>query len=112
MIDENDIAQLKSRIAATGFSTGELVRAAWAPASTYRKTDMRGGANGARVGLDPQRSWEVNDPAELKKVLAAYQRIQTSFNKGRTDGKQVSMADLIVLGATPPSNRRTQRAGK
>ena len=112
MVDAGDIAQLKSKIAASGLSTGELVRAAWASASTYRDTDMRGGANGARVGLDPQRGWAVNDPAELKKVLAAYTRIQADFNKGRKDGKKVSLADLIVLGGNAAVEQAAERAGQ
>lgn len=112
MIDNSDVAQLKAKIAATGLSTGELVRAAWASASTYRDTDGRGGANGARVGLDPQRNWAVNDPTELKKVLAAYTRIQADFNKGRTDGKRVSMADLIVLGGNTAVEQAAERAGQ
>ncbi|QTH24841.1 catalase/peroxidase HPI (plasmid) [Rhizorhabdus wittichii] len=112
MIDNSDVAQLKAKIAATGLSTGELVRAAWASASTYRDTDGRGGANGARVGLDPQRNWAVNDPTELKKVLAAYSRIQADFNKGRTDGKRVSMADLIVLGGNAAVEQAAERAGQ
>ena len=112
MIDNSDVAQLKAKIAATGLSTGELVRAAWASASTYRDTDGRGGANGARVGLDPQRHWAVNDPTELKKVLAAYTRIQADFNKGRTDGKRVSMADLIVLGGNTAVEQAAERAGQ
>jgi len=112
MIDNADVAQLKGKIAASGLSTGELVRAAWASASTYRDTDGRGGANGARIGLDPQRNWAVNDPAELKKVLAAYTRIQSEFNKGRTDGKKVSMADLIVLGGNTAIEQAAERAGQ
>ena len=112
VIDNSDVAQLKARIAASGLSTGELVRAAWASASTYRDTDGRGGANGARVGLDPQRNWAVNDPTELKKVLAAYTRIQADFNKGRTDGKKVSLADLIVLGGNTAVEQAAERAGQ
>ena len=111
-IDQNDVAQLKAKIAGTGLSTGELVRAAWASASTWRDTDGRGGANGARVSLDPQRGWAVNDPAELKKVLAAYTRIQADFNKGRTDGKKVSLADLIVLGGNSAVEQAAERAGR
>ena len=111
-IDTSDVAQLKAKIVASGLSTGELVRAAWASASTYRATDMRGGSNGARVGLDPQRNWAVNDPAELKKVLAAYTRIQAEFNKGRKDGKKVSLADLIVLGGNTAIEQAAERAGQ
>ena len=108
-IDANDAAQLKTRLLGAGLSTGEMVRAAWASASTWRATDMRGGANGARLGLDPQRNWAVNDPAELKKVLAAYARVQTAFNKG---GKKVSLADLIVLGGNAAIEQAAQKAGQ
>ncbi len=114
MIDNNDVARLKAKIVASGLSTGTSYRprAAWASASTYRDTDGRGGANGARVGLDPQRNWVVNDPAELKKVLAAYTRIQADFIKGREDGKQVSLADLIVLGGNTAVEQAADRAGQ
>lgn len=112
MIDASDVSQLKSRLLGAGLSTGEMVRAAWASASTWRQTDMRGGANGARVSLDPQRGWAVNDPAELSKVLTAYTRIQTGFNKGRRDGKKVSLADLIVLGGNAAIEQAAQRAGQ
>lgn len=111
-IDAGDVGQLKTKLAGAGLSTGEMVRAAWASASTWRDTDGRGGANGARVGLDPQQGWAVNDPAELKKVLAAYGRIQADFNKGRTDGKKVSLADLIVLGGNTAIEQAAQRAGQ
>jgi catalase-peroxidase len=111
-IDDGDVAQLKGRIAAARLSTGELVRAAWASASTWRDTDMRGGADGARVSLDPQRGWAVNDPAELRKVLAAYSRIQADFNKGRSDRKRVSLADLIVLGGNTAIEQAAERAGQ
>jgi catalase-peroxidase len=111
-IDDGDVAQLKGRIAAARLSTGELVRAAWASASTWRDTDMRGGADGARVSLDPQRGWAVNDPAELRKVLAAYSRIQADFNKGRSDSKRVSLADLIVLGGNTAIEQAAERAGQ
>ncbi|MEW9856414.1 catalase/peroxidase HPI [Novosphingobium sp. M1R2S20] len=112
MIDAGDVAQLKSQLLGAGLSTSEMVRAAWASASTWRQTDMRGGANGARLSLDPQRNWAVNDPAELKKVLAAYTRIQNGFNKGRSDGKKVSLADLIVLGGNAAVEQAAQRAGR
>ena len=97
-IDAADAAALKSSIMATGLSVSELVGAAWASAATYRGSDKRGGANGARVRLSPQRDWEVNQPAQLDKVLSALEGVQADFNASASGGKQVSMADLIVLG--------------
>ena len=97
-IDAADAAALKSSIMATGLSVTELVGAAWASAATYRGSDKRGGANGARVRLSPQRDWEVNQPAQLDKVLSALEGVQADFNASASGGKQVSMADLIVLG--------------
>ncbi|MEO6102519.1 MAG: catalase/peroxidase HPI [Pseudoxanthomonas sp.] len=98
LIDANDIAALKAKILATGLGTPALVGAAWASASTFRGSDKRGGANGARVRLAPQKDWEANNPAQLAKVLAALEKIQADFNASATGGKKVSMADLIVLG--------------
>ncbi|MFA7603295.1 MAG: catalase/peroxidase HPI [Novosphingobium sp.] len=112
MIDAQDIAQLKTRILASSLTGPELVRTAWASASSFRGTDMRGGADGARIRLAPARDWAVNDPAELKKVLAQYARIQTEFNKGRKDGKQVSIADLIVLGGGAAIEQAAKAAGQ
>ena len=100
LIDDADIAALKSDILGSGLTTAELVRAAWASASTYRGSDKRGGANGARVRLAPQKDWEANDPAELAKVLGKLESIQAAFNASAKDGKKVSLADLIVLGGT------------
>jgi catalase-peroxidase len=97
-IGADDIASLKQQILAAGLSVSELVSAAWASASTFRGGDKRGGANGARVRLEPQNGWEVNDPEQLAKVLGALEQIQASFNGGNGGGKQVSLADLIVLG--------------
>ncbi|MCB9796017.1 MAG: catalase/peroxidase HPI [Alphaproteobacteria bacterium] len=97
LVNAGDIKKLKGDIAATGLSSGELIRVAWASASTYRDTDMRGGANGARVQLEPQKGWEVNNPAELSKVLGELEKIRTGFNSSASGGKQVSMADMIVL---------------
>src|SRR6185295_576229 len=87
-------------------------RTAWASASTFRGTDMRGGANGARIRLAPARDWAVNDPAELKKVLAVYAGVQAEFAKGRKDGKQVSIADLIVLGGGVGVEQAAKAAGQ
>ena len=98
LIGAEDIAALKAQILESGLSVSELVKAAWASASTFRGSDKRGGANGARVRLEPQNGWEVNDPAELATVLSALERIQQSFNGSQNgSGKQVSLADLIVL---------------
>ncbi len=98
LVDESDIASLKATLLASGLSVPELVKAAWASASTFRGSDMRGGANGARIRLAPQKDWEANDPAELAKVLAKLEAVQQEFNAGAAGGKRVSLADLIVLG--------------
>src|SRR6185503_1047082 len=98
LIGAQDIAALKSKLLASGLSVSQLVSIAWASASTFRGTDRRGGANGARIRLAPQKDWEVNNPAELGKVLQTLERIQTEFNKSQTSGKKVSLADAIVLG--------------
>jgi len=98
LVDAADIAALKTQILATGLSVSELVRAAWASAASFRGTDKRGGANGARVRLAPQSGWEVNDPASLTKVLAALEGVKASFDASASGGKKVSVADLIVLG--------------
>jgi catalase-peroxidase len=111
LVDVSDIAQLKSRIAASGLGTAELVRTAWASASTFRGTDMRGGANGARVRLDPQNTWAVNDPTELAKVLKQLESIQQEFNKAQKGGKKISMADVIVLGGAVAIEQAAKRAG-
>ena len=98
LIDDQDIAALKAKILASGISISHLVLTAWTSAATFRGTDMRGGANGARVRLAPQKDWEVNNPPELKKVLQKLEQIQTDFNSSQSGGKQVSIADIIVLG--------------
>ena len=110
-IDANDIAQLKSRIIATGLSTAQLVRTAWASAASYRATDMRGGANGARIRLEPQINWPVNDPAELRTVLKKLEAVQAEFNGKRTSGKKVSLADLVVLGGSAAIEKAASQAG-
>lgn len=110
MIDANDISQLKSEILKSGLTSSELVTTAWASASTFRGSDKRGGANGARIRLEPQRSWEVNNPDQLDKVLKVYERIQTDFN-ARSGKKKVSMADLIVLGGTAAVEKAAKNAG-
>jgi catalase-peroxidase len=111
LIDAGDIAELKSEILASGLTTPELVRAAWASASSFRGTDMRGGANGARIRLAPQSKWEVNDPDELAKVLKRLTGIQQDFNRAQSGGKQVSLADLIVLGGAAAIEQAAKKAG-
>jgi catalase-peroxidase len=98
LIDEKDIAALKKTILASGLSISRLVSTAWSAAASFRGTDKRGGANGARIRLEPQRNWEVNEPAELARTLPVLERIQSDFNRAQTGKKRVSLADLIVLG--------------
>ena len=98
LIDAQDIAALKAKILASGLSISELVSTAWASASTFRGSDKRGGANGARIRLAPQKNWDVNQPAQLTKVLKRLEDIQTAFNRAQSNGKKISLADLIVLG--------------
>jgi catalase-peroxidase len=111
LIDAADITKLKSEILASGLTVPELVRTAWASAATFRGTDMRGGANGARIRLAPQKSWEVNNPAELAKVLKRLEGIQKDFNRTQSGGKQVSLADLIVLGGSAAIEQAAKNAG-
>jgi catalase-peroxidase len=111
LVNAQDVAQLKSRILSSGLTVPELVRTAWASAASFRGTDMRGGANGARVRLDPQRSWEVNDPAELAKVLKTLEGIQQDFNRAATGGRKISLADLIVLGGAAAIEQAARQAG-
>ncbi len=110
-IDSRDAEALKARILGSGLASADLVRAAWASASTFRGTDMRGGANGARVRLAPQRDWPANDPAELARVIAVLEEIQRGFNETRMGGKQVSLADLIVLGGAAAIEAAAEEAG-
>ena len=111
MIDDQDIAALKAKILASGLSISQLVTTAWASASTFRGTDKRGGANGARIRLAPQKGWEVNQPAELAKVLATLEAIQKDFNGAQSGGKKVSLADLIVLGGCAAVEEAAKKAG-
>jgi len=111
LIDAADIAALKSEILASGLTVPELVRTAWSSAASYRGTDMRGGANGARIRLAPQKDWEVNNPVELAKVLARLETIQENFNSAQTDGTKVSLADLIVLGGSAAVEQAAKKAG-
>jgi catalase-peroxidase len=110
LIDATDIANLKAQIMKSGLSISELVETAWASASTYRDSDRRGGANGARIALEPQRSWAVNNPAQLNKVLGVYTQIQKDFN-AINSSKKVSLADLIVLGGAAALEQAAKNAG-
>lgn len=111
LVGERDIATLKREILQSGLSIPQLVRAAWASAASYRDTDMRGGANGARIRLLPQKEWEVNQPEELAKVLAVLEKIQAKFNGTRASGKKISLADLVVLGGSAAIEEASKRAG-
>ena len=111
LINEQDIASLKSKILASGVPVSQLVSTAWASAATFRGTDNRGGANGARLRLAPQKDWEANQPAETAKVLAALEKIQQEFNQGQTSGKKVSLADMIVLGGCAGVEAAAKKAG-
>jgi catalase-peroxidase len=111
LIDQNDIEALKRQILASGLSISELVSTAWASASTFRSSDRRGGANGARIRLAPQKDWEVNNPPRLAKVLQTLERIQQEFNNSATGNKRVSMADMIVLGGCAAVEQAAKNAG-
>ena len=111
LIDAHDIAALKDKILASGLSVSQLVSTAWASASTFRGSDKRGGANGARIRLAPQKDWEVNQPAQLAKVLAALEEVQKTFNGAQSSGKKVSLADLIVLGGCAAVETAAKAAG-
>ncbi len=111
LINTQDIATLKAQILAWDLSVSELVSAAWASASTFRGSDKRGGANGARIRLSPQKDWEVNEPAKLKKVLSKLEEIQAEFNKSQSTDKKVSLADLIVLGGCAAIEKAAKDAG-
>jgi catalase-peroxidase len=111
LISETDAKQLKAEILASGLTVPELVRTAWASASSFRASDMRGGANGARVRLEPQKNWEVNNPKELAKVLSRLKKIQNSFNKSLSGNKNVSVADVIVLGGAAAVEKAAKDAG-
>jgi catalase-peroxidase len=111
LIDAKDVAELKAKCLASGLSVAELVSTAWSSASTFRGSDKRGGANGARLRLAPQKDWEVNQPAQLAKVLATLDGIRTAFNAAQTGGRKVSMADLIVLGGCAAVEQAAKAAG-
>jgi catalase-peroxidase len=111
LIGEQDIAALKAKILASGLSVSQLVSTAWASASTFRGSDKRGGANGARIRLSPQKDWEVNQPAQLSTVLAKLEAVQKEFNASQSGGKKVSLADLIVLGGSAALEKAAKDAG-
>ena len=112
LIGEQDIADLKAKVLASGLSVSQLVSTAWASAATFRGTDKRGGANGARIRLAPQKDWQVNNPAGLEKVLRTLEKIQMEFNASQTDGKRVSLADLIVLAGCAGVEQAAKNAGQ
>jgi catalase-peroxidase len=111
LVDAGDIADLKARILASGLSTAQLVATAWASAATFRHSDKRGGANGARIRLAPQKDWDINQPAELAKILPVLEGIQSAFNAAQAGGKRVSLADLIVLGGGAAIEVAARQAG-
>jgi catalase-peroxidase len=111
LINEQDIAALKKKILASGLSLSQLVHTAWSSAANFRGTDKRGGANGARIRLAPQKDWKVNDPSDLAKVLQTLERVQTEFNRAQTGGKKVSLADAIVLGGCAAVEQAAQDGG-
>ncbi|MEW5757561.1 MAG: catalase/peroxidase HPI [Pseudomonadota bacterium] len=111
LVDDKDIKKLKAEVLNSGLTVPELVRTAWSSASTYRGTDMRGGANGSRIRLEPQKGWEANDPNELAKVLNRLEKIQSDFNGAQKGGKKISLADLIVLGGAAAIEKAAKDAG-
>jgi catalase-peroxidase len=111
LVSAEDIAALKTKLLNSGLSTSDLVATAWASASTFRGTDLRGGANGARLRLAPQKDWAVNEPASLAKVLATLEKIQKDFNSAQPNGKKISLADLIVLGGCAGIEAAAKKGG-
>jgi catalase-peroxidase len=111
LVNQQDIEALKAKILASGLSISQLVNTAWASASSFRGSDRRGGANGARIRLEPQKNWEVNEPAELGKAIAKYEAIQQEFNAAQTGGKKISLADLIVLGGDAAIEAAAKKGG-
>ena len=111
LVDDRDVAALKQQVLASGLSVSELVSVAWRSAASFRSTDKRGGANGARIRLSPQKDWEVNEPAELQKVLSALEKIQTEFNQAQSGGKKISLADLIVLAGSAAVEKAAKDGG-
>jgi catalase-peroxidase len=111
LVDEKDVASLKKKVLDSGLSVQQLVKTAWSAAASYRRTDKRGGANGGRLRLEPQRNWEVNEPSELSKVLPALEKIQQDFNGSGSDGKKISLADVIVLAGSAAVEKAAKDAG-
>jgi catalase-peroxidase len=111
LVDEDDVASLKTRILDSGLTVSQLVSTAWASAASFRGSDKRGGANGARIRLEPQSGWEVNNPDELAVVLRTLQDLQESFNEGQSGGKRISLADLIVLAGGAGVELAARKAG-
>ena len=111
LVDDKDVAALKKKVLDSGLSVPQLVKTAWSAAGSYRNTDKRGGANGGRLRLEPQRHWEVNEPSELEKVLATLQKIQHDFNDSASGGKKISLADLIVLAGSAAVEKAAKDAG-
>ncbi|EAT11651.1 catalase/peroxidase HPI [Bermanella marisrubri] len=111
LVDDKDIADLKAKLLASGLSVSELVKTAWASASTFRQSDMRGGANGARVRLAPQKDWKVNEPAKLSKALGALEKVQADFNSAQSGNKKISLADTIVLAGCAAVEKAAHDAG-
>src|SRR5204862_7047706 len=111
LIGDKDIAALKGKILASGLSISQLVSVAWTSAASFRGTDKRGGANGARIRLAPQKDWEANDPSETAKVLHTLEQIQQDFNQSQSGGKKVSLADMLVLGGCAAVEQAAKNAG-
>ena len=111
LVDEADVADLKAKLLDSGLSVSQLASTAWASAASYRHTDMRGGANGARIRLEPEKDWEINEPAELAKALPALERVQQEFNDSQSNGKRISLADTIVLGGCAAVEQAAKAAG-
>jgi catalase-peroxidase len=111
LVDDKDVAALKGKVLDSGLSVPQLVKTAWSAAASYRNTDKRGGANGGRLRLEPQRNWEVNEPSELDKVLPVLEKIQQDFNASASGGKKISLADLIVLAGSAAVEKAAKDAG-
>ena len=111
LVDEKDVAALKTKVLDSGLSVPQLVKTAWSAAGSYRNTDKRGGANGGRLRLEPQKDWEVNEPSELDKALPALEKIQQDFNGSASGGKKISLADLIVLAGSAAVEKAAKDAG-
>src|SRR5690606_28984665 len=112
LVDDADVAVLKAKILASGLTVSELVSTAWASASTFRKSDKRGGANGARIRFAPQRDWEVNKPGQLTRVLDRLEAIKAEFDSSAAGGKKISMADLIVLAGSAGIEKAARNGGQ